>query len=174
MKHQIKTFDGKLLLEMTTVQNGTELYTTNEMSVFKKKLSDANKDHGNQFDNDITSLNNLKQECLNTGVDINLIVKNKFSKVSESWGLTYVSINDDWNDPQLSDGDMPIRQQNALKNTFPDLEIQKEVEPQTQLEELNDYLRMLADMDKIGIRRKLLLLEGYMNKVISQLKNKIK
>jgi hypothetical protein len=77
-----------------------------------------------------------------------------------------------WDDPQLSDGDMPIRQQNALKNTFPDLEIQKEVEPQTQLDELNDYLRLLADMDNIGIRRKLFLLEGYMNKVISQLKNK--
>jgi hypothetical protein len=64
------------------------------------------------------------------------------------------------------------RHKNALKNTFPDLEIQKEVEPQTQLEELNDYLKLLADMDNIGIRRKLFLLEGYMNKVISQLKNK--
>ena len=77
-----------------------------------------------------------------------------------------------WDDPQLSDGDMPIRQQNALKNTFPDLEIQKEVEPQTQLDELNDYLRLLADMDNIGIRRKIVLLEGYMNKVINKLKNK--
>ena len=55
------------------------------------------------------------------------------------------------------------RHKNALKNTFPDLEIQKEVEPQTQLEELNDYLRMLADMDKVGIRRKIVLLEGYIN-----------
>ena len=33
------------------------------------------------------------------------------------------------------------------------------------MDELNDYLRMLADMDKIGIRRKLVLLEGYINKV---------
>ncbi len=78
--------------------------------------------------------------------------------------------DESWDDPQLSDGDMPIRQQNALKNTFPDLEIQKEVETQTLLEELNDYLRLLADMDNIGIRRKLFLLEGYMNKVIIQLK----
>ena len=77
-----------------------------------------------------------------------------------------------WDDPQLSDGDKPIRQQNALKNTFPDLEIQKEVEPQSQLDELNDYLRLLADMDNIGIRRKIVLLEGYMNKVINKLKNK--
>ena len=75
-----------------------------------------------------------------------------------------------WDDPQLSDGDMPIRQQNALKNTFPDLdlEIQKEVEPQSQLEELDDYLRMLANMDKIGIRRKIVLLEGYINKIKNQ------
>jgi len=65
---------------------------------------------------------------------------------------------------------MPIRQQNAFKNTFPDIEIQKEVEPQTQLEELNDYLKMLSDMDKIGIRRKIVLLEGYIHK----LKNNIK
>ena len=64
------------------------------------------------------------------------------------------------------------RHMNALKNTFPDLEIQKEVEPQTQLEELNDYLRLLSDMDNITINRKLFLLEGYMNKVIGQLKNK--
>lgn len=70
-----------------------------------------------------------------------------------------------WDNPQLSDGDMPIRQQNALKNTFPDMEIQKEIKPQSQLEELDDYLRMLAGMDKIGIRRKIVLLEGYINKI---------
>ncbi len=60
---------------------------------------------------------------------------------------------------------MSIHKLNAIKNTFPDLdlEIQKEVEPQTQLEELNDYLIMLADMDKVGIRRKIVLLEGYIN-----------
>jgi hypothetical protein len=67
---------------------------------------------------------------------------------------------------------MSERLKNALKNTFPDmdLEVQKEMTPQTQLEELNDYLIMLAKMDTIGVRRKLFLLEGYMNKVISQLK----
>ncbi len=47
----------------------------------------------------------------------------------------------------------------------------KEVEPQTQLEELNDYLRMLADMDKVGIRRKIVLLEGYINKIKNQIKD---
>ena len=62
---------------------------------------------------------------------------------------------------------MSERLKNALKNTFPEIEfeIQKEVEPQTQLEELNDYLIMLAEMDKIGIRRKIVLLEGYIHKI---------
>ena len=60
---------------------------------------------------------------------------------------------------------MSTHKLNAIKNTFPDLEIQKEVEPQIQLKELNDYLIMLADMDKIGIKRKIVLLEGYINKI---------
>jgi len=38
-------------------------------------------------------------------------------------------------------------------------------EQNNQLNELNDYLRMLADMDKICIRRKIVLLEGYINKI---------
>jgi hypothetical protein len=58
----------------------------------------------------------------------------------------------DWNDPQLSDGDMP--------QPVP-----------TQLDELNDYLRMLADMDRIGIRRKIVLLEGYLDMVKSKTNN---
>lgn len=68
---------------------------------------------------------------------------------------------------------MSERLKNTLKNTFPDMdmEVQKEMTPQTQLEELNDYLRMLADMDKIGIRRKLVLMEGYINKVRNQIKD---
>jgi len=91
------------------------------------------------------------------------------------------------------------RHKNKLKNTFPDLVNEWETtglldinttnkidmgsllegqdsqllkEEFNQLEELNDYLRLLADMDNITISRKLFLLEGYMNKVISQLKNK--
>ena len=69
---------------------------------------------------------------------------------------------------------MSTHKLNAMKNTFPDLdlEIQKEVEPQTQLEEFNDYLRMLADMENVTIRRKIMLLEGYSNLVIKRLKNK--
>lgn len=67
-----------------------------------------------------------------------------------------------------------MRKLNTIKNAFPDLdlEIQKEVEPQTQLEEFNDYLRMLADMENVTIRRKIMLLEGYSNLVIKRLKKK--
>ena len=67
---------------------------------------------------------------------------------------------------------MSTHKLNAIKNTFPDLdlEIQKEVNPQTQLEEFNDYLRMLADMENVTIRRKIMLLEGYTNLVIKRLK----
>jgi len=67
---------------------------------------------------------------------------------------------------------MSERFKNVLKNTFPDMdfETQKEVTPQNQLEELDDYLRMLADMDKIGIRRKIVLLEGYINKIRNNIK----
>jgi hypothetical protein len=124
-----------------------------------------------------------------------------------------------WDDPQLSDGDIPIRQQNALKNTFPEVvekwqatglldglnqpdkkniaeildgkpsqmlndksdkpnmvelmesEASKLLKEEfNQLDELNDYLKMLADMDKIGIRRKIVLLEGYINKIKNNIK----
>jgi hypothetical protein len=69
---------------------------------------------------------------------------------------------------------MSTHKLNAIKNTFPDLdlEIQKEVEPQTQLEELNDYLRMLADMENVTIRRKIMLLEGYIDITKKRIKNK--
>ena len=68
---------------------------------------------------------------------------------------------------------MSTHKLNAIKNTFPDLdsEIQKEVEPQTQLEELNDYLRMLADMENVTIRRKIMLLEGYIDITKKRIKN---
>ena len=89
MIHQIKTFDGKLLVELRTSEHGTELFTTNEMSEFKKRLTEANKHHGIQFDDDVSSLNQLHQECKKTGVNPDVITKNKFTKVIERWGLTY-------------------------------------------------------------------------------------
>jgi hypothetical protein len=96
----------------------------------------------------------------------------KFTKNREITTATTEEIENFIKENSKEKEELSNRHMNALKNTFPDLEIQKEVEPQTQLDELNDYLRLLADMDNIGIRRKLFLLEGYMNKVISQLKNK--
>lgn len=33
------------------------------------------------------------------------------------------------------------------------------------LKDFNDYLIMLAEMDKIGIRRKIVLIEGYIHKI---------
>ena len=54
-----------------------------------------------------------------------------------------------------------------------DEKLQQEIEPQSQLEELDDYLIMLAEMSNIGIHRKILLLEGYINKVKNKLKYKI-
>ena len=81
-----------------------------------------------------------------------------------------------------------MRKLNALKNTFPDIikqwddlkvvdnsnkpNIAELMESEAgkllkeefnQLDDLNDYLRMLADMDKIGIRRKIVLIEGYID-----------
>jgi hypothetical protein len=68
---------------------------------------------------------------------------------------------------------MSTHKLNAIKNTFPDLdlEIQKEVEPQTQMEEFNDYLRMLADMENVTIKRKVMLLEGYIDITKKRMKN---
>jgi hypothetical protein len=96
----------------------------------------------------------------------------KFTKNREITTATTEEIENFIKENTEEKEELSNRHKNALKNTFPDLEIQKEVDTQTLLEELNDYLRLLADMDKIGIRRKLFLLEGYMNKVIIQLKNK--
>lgn len=66
-----------------------------------------------------------------------------------------------WDDPQLSDGDMPIRIKNTLKNTFPDLESKSDL----TVDDLNSFLTKLSEMDKVGIRRKIILLEGFINKL---------
>ena len=93
-----------------------------------------------------------------------------------------------WDDPQLSDGDNPsIKKQREeiikkweatgllddlkptnkiniaeLMESEASVLLKKEI---ASLDDLNDYLRMLADMDNIGIQRKLVLLEGYVNKI---------
>ena len=99
-----------------------------------------------------------------------------------------------WDDPQLSDGDnSSIKKQREelikkwdatgllddLKSTNKtniaelmeseaSVLLKKEI---LNMDELNDYLRMLADMNNIGIRRKLVLLEGFINKVRREIEN---
>jgi hypothetical protein len=79
MIHRIKTSTNKIIVELKVVEHGTEFYTSNELSTLKQKISDANKEHGQNFENDFTSLNGIKKE----------MVEEKFKEVSENWGLKY-------------------------------------------------------------------------------------
>jgi hypothetical protein len=79
MTHQIKTFDDKILVELRIVDYGTEFFTSNELSILSQKITDANNEHGLQFENDLSSLNGIKKEIIN----------NKFTEISEKWGLKY-------------------------------------------------------------------------------------
>ena len=79
MIHQIKTFDDKILVELKVIDHGTEFYTSNELSVLKQKITDANQEHGLQFENDFSYLNGIKEETIN----------DKFTEISEKWGLKY-------------------------------------------------------------------------------------
>jgi len=79
MIHQIKTFDKKILVELKIIDHGTEFYTSNELSVLKQKIMDANREHGLHFENDFSSLNGIKYEKIN----------DKFTEISEKWGLNY-------------------------------------------------------------------------------------
>jgi hypothetical protein len=79
MIHQITTFDKKILVELKIIDHGTEFYTSNELSVLKEKIMDANREHGLQFEKDISSLDRLKKETIN----------DKFTEISEKWGLNY-------------------------------------------------------------------------------------
>lgn len=79
MIHQIKTFDKKILVELKIIDHGTEFYTSNELSVLKQKIMDANREHGLLFEKDISSLDRLKKEIIN----------DKFTEISERWGLNY-------------------------------------------------------------------------------------
>ena len=60
MVHQIKTYDGKILVELKLNDHGTEFYTSNELSVLKQKIMDANREHGLQFENDFSYLNGIR------------------------------------------------------------------------------------------------------------------
>ena len=79
MIHQIKTSTNKILVELKVIDHGTEFYTSNELSTLKQKITEANKEHGKNFENDFSSLNGIKKE----------MVEEKFKEVSENWGLKY-------------------------------------------------------------------------------------
>jgi hypothetical protein len=79
MTHQIKTFDGKILVELKVNDNGTEFYTSNEVTTLKQKIMISNRDHGLLFESDFSCLNGIKEELIN----------DKFTEISERWGLKY-------------------------------------------------------------------------------------
>ena len=79
MIHQIKTLTNKILVELKVINHGTEFYTSNELSTLRQKITDANKEHGLQFEKDFSSLNGIKEE----------LIEETFKEVSENWGLKY-------------------------------------------------------------------------------------
>ena len=79
MIHQIKTSTNKILVELKVIDYGIEFYTSNELSTLRQKISEANKEHGLQFENDFSSLEGIKKE----------LIEETFKDVSENWGLKY-------------------------------------------------------------------------------------
>jgi hypothetical protein len=79
MTHQIKTLTNKILVELKVINHGTEFYTSNELSTLRQKITEANKEHGLQFEKDFSSLNGIKEE----------LIEETFKEVSENWGLKY-------------------------------------------------------------------------------------
>jgi len=77
-----------------------------------------------------------------------IALKNTFPKVVKEWDD--LKLVDNSNKPNIAEL-MESEAGKLLKEEF------------NQLDDLNDYLRMLADMDKIGIRRKIVLIEGYID-----------
>jgi hypothetical protein len=62
------------------------------------------------------------------------------------------------------------RKINAILNTFHDVDIESEYEKEERLlEDFDEYLKLLSDM-KVGLKRKMMLLEGYVD-VIKSKKN---
>ena len=62
------------------------------------------------------------------------------------------------------------RKINAILNTFPDVDIESVYEKEERmLEDFDEYLRLLSEM-KVGLKRKMMLLEGYVD-IIKSKKN---
>lgn len=79
---------------------------------------------------------------------------------------------------EIDNNELSNRHKNAMKNTFAELIesdaaklLKKEIEI---LDDLNEYLRMLAEMDNINVHRKVVLLEGCINKVKTDIKQWLK
>jgi hypothetical protein len=77
-----------------------------------------------------------------------IALKNTFPDIIKEWDD--LKVVDNSNKPNIAEL-MESEAGKLLKEEF------------NQLDDLNDYLRMLADMDKIGIRRKIVLIEGYID-----------
>jgi hypothetical protein len=82
MIHQLKTFDDKILVELRIVDYGTELFTSNELSVFKEKINQTSSEQSLQFEKDLSSLNGIKKE----------LVEEKFKELSENWRLKFIKL----------------------------------------------------------------------------------
>jgi len=82
MIHQLKTFDDKILVELRIVDYGTELFTSNELSVFKEKINQTSSEQSLQFEKDLSSLNGIKKE----------LVEEKFKELSENWSLKFIKL----------------------------------------------------------------------------------
>jgi hypothetical protein len=82
MIHQLKTFDDKILVELRIVYYGTELFTSNELSVFKEKINQTSSEQSLQFEKDLSSLNGIKKE----------LVEEKFKELSENWRLKFIKL----------------------------------------------------------------------------------
>ncbi len=82
MIHQLKTFDDKILVELRIVDYGTELFTSNELSVFKEKINQTSSEQSLQFEKDLSSLNGIKKG----------LVEEKFKELSENWRSKFIKL----------------------------------------------------------------------------------
>ena len=83
MKYQLKTYDNKILIELTITENGSEFYLSSEVKTLKDKITNANKEHGLQLETDIRNLSLLKYSSN---------IEENFNEMCENWGLKYEKI----------------------------------------------------------------------------------
>lgn len=141
----------------------------------EQKKRDTSWDEPQLSDGDFAPLKKQREDIVKkwerSGLLDNLNQPNKINIASLLDGAQSCRINED----DLAE----IAASKLLKNKTPNLAelmeseasvlLKKEIallkKEIANLDDLNDYLRMLADMDKIGIRRKIVLLERFINKI---------